>query len=258
MKPYDYLIVGSGLFGAVFAHEAHKAGKRCLVIEKRPHTGGNIYCEEVDGINVHKYGAHIFHTDNREVWNYVNRLVEFNRYTNSPIANYKGKLYNLPFNMNTFYQLWGVGVSVELYKPVHIIPYFPVVCMKNMRTVFMHVDAVYFFAVDIATGVWTFLYHQTSLSGFMSLMGKHGSEQAAAYNQVIVWFHFPLALFLSSYKATQLLSGLQKKYRLLCRVLIKTVVSHAIGWFLSARRAKKNLFVLFSPCFVLSLRPIRT
>lgn len=92
----------------------------------------------------------------------------------------------------------------------------------------------------------------------MSLMGKHGSEQAAAYNQVIVWFHFPLALFLSSYKATQLLSGLQKKYRLLCRVLIKTVVSHAIGWFLSARRAKKNLFVLFSPCFVLSLRPIRT
>ena len=101
MKPYDYLIVGSGLFGAVFAHEAHKAGKRCLVIEKRPHTGGNIYCEEVDGINVHKYGAHIFHTDNREVWNYVNRLVEFNRYTNSPIANYKGKLYNLPFNMNT-------------------------------------------------------------------------------------------------------------------------------------------------------------
>lgn len=104
MKPYDYLIVGSGLFGAVFAHEAHKAGKRCLVIEKRPHTGGNIYCEEVDSINVHKYGAHIFHTDNREVWNYVNRLVEFNRYTNSPIANYKGKLYNLPFNMNTFYQ----------------------------------------------------------------------------------------------------------------------------------------------------------
>ena len=151
-----------------------------------------------------------------------------------------------------------VGVSVELNKPVHIIPYFPVVCMKNMRTVFMHVDAVYFFAVDIAAGVWTFLYHQTSLSGFMSLMGKHGSEQAAAYNQVIVWFHSFLALFLSSYKATQLLSGLQKKYRLLCRVLIKTVVSHAIGWFLSARRAKKNLFVLFSPCFVLSLRPIRT
>ena len=151
-----------------------------------------------------------------------------------------------------------VGVSVELNKPVHIIPYFPVVCMKDMRTVFMHVDTVYFFAVDIAAGVWTFLYHQTSLSGFMSLMGKHGSEQAAAYNQVIVWFHSSLALFLSSYKATQLLSGLQKKYRLLCRVLIKTVVSHAIGWFLSARRAKKNLFVLFSPCFVLSLRPIRT
>ena len=113
MKPYDYLIVGSGLFGAVFAHEAHKTGRKCLVIEKRTHTGGNIYCEEVDGINVHKYGAHIFHTDNKEVWNYVNRLVEFNRYTNSPIANYKGKLYNLPFNMNTFYQLWGVRTPAE-------------------------------------------------------------------------------------------------------------------------------------------------
>lgn len=113
MKQYDYLIVGSGLFGAVFAHEAHKAGKRCLVIEKRPQTGGNIYCEEVAGINVHKYGAHIFHTDNKEVWQYVNRLVEFNRYTNSPVANYQGKLYNLPFNMNTFYQLWGVRTPAE-------------------------------------------------------------------------------------------------------------------------------------------------
>ena len=113
MKQYDYLIVGSGLLGAVFAHEAHKAGKRCLVIEKRPHTGGNIYCEEVAGINVHKYGAHIFHTDNKEVWQYVNRLVEFNRYTNSPVANYQGKLYNLPFNMNTFYQLWGVRTPAE-------------------------------------------------------------------------------------------------------------------------------------------------
>lgn len=113
MKPYDYLIVGSGLFGAVFAHEAHKSGKRCLVVEKRPHIGGNIYCEEIDGINVHKYGAHIFHTDNKEIWDYVNRLVEFNRYTNSPIANYNGKLYNLPFNMNTFYQLWGVRTPAE-------------------------------------------------------------------------------------------------------------------------------------------------
>lgn len=113
MKQYDYLIVGSGLFGAIFAHEARKAGKRCLVVEKRLHTGGNIYCEEVDGIRVHKYGAHIFHTDNKEVWQYVNQFAEFNRYTNSPIANYKGKLYNLPFNMNTFYQLWGVRTPDE-------------------------------------------------------------------------------------------------------------------------------------------------
>lgn len=113
MKQYDYLIVGAGLFGAVFAHEAHCAGKRCLVIDKRSHSGGNIHCESVDGINVHKYGAHIFHTDNKEVWNYVNRFVEFNRYTNSPVARYQDKLYNLPFNMNTFYQLWGVRTPEE-------------------------------------------------------------------------------------------------------------------------------------------------
>ena len=113
MKQYDYLIVGSGLFGAVFAHEAQKAGKHCLVVEKRQHTGGNIYCEEIEGIHVHKYGAHIFHTDNKKVWQYVNSLTEFNRYTNSPIANYKGKLYNLPFNMNTFHQLWGVSTPDE-------------------------------------------------------------------------------------------------------------------------------------------------
>ena len=108
MQKYDYLIVGSGLFGATFAHLAHKHGKRCLVIDKRPHLGGNIYCENIEGINVHKYGAHIFHTSNKEVWEFVNSIVEFNRYTNSPVANYKGKLYNLPFNMNTFYQMWGV------------------------------------------------------------------------------------------------------------------------------------------------------
>lgn len=113
MKTYDYLIVGSGLFGSVFAHEAKNAGKRCLVIDRRKHAGGNLYCENIDGINVHEYGAHIFHTDNREVWQYVNSLVEFNRYTNSPIANYRGKLYNLPFNMNTFYQLWGVHTPAE-------------------------------------------------------------------------------------------------------------------------------------------------
>ena len=110
---YDYLIVGSGLFGATFAHLAHKQGKTCLVIDKRPHLGGNIYCENIEGINVHKYGAHIFHTSNKEVWNFVNAIVEFNRYTNSPVANYKGKLYNLPFNMNTFYQMWGVTTPEE-------------------------------------------------------------------------------------------------------------------------------------------------
>lgn len=107
-KQYDYLIIGSGLFGATFAHLAHKQGKKCLVIDKRVHLGGNIYCENIEGINVHKYGAHIFHTSNKKVWDFVNSIVEFNRYTNSPVANYKGKLYNLPFNMNTFYQMWGV------------------------------------------------------------------------------------------------------------------------------------------------------
>ncbi len=108
MKPYDYLIVGSGLSGATFAHFARMCGKQCLVIDKRPQLGGNVYCESIEGINVHKYGAHIFHTSNKEVWDFVNSLVPFNRYTNSPIANYHGKLYNLPFNMNTFYQMWGV------------------------------------------------------------------------------------------------------------------------------------------------------
>lgn len=110
---YDYLIVGSGLFGATFAHLAHKQGKKCLVIDKRSHLGGNIYCENIEGINVHKYGAHIFHTSNKKVWDFVNSIVEFNRYTNSPVANYKGKLYNLPFNMNTFYQMWGVTTPEE-------------------------------------------------------------------------------------------------------------------------------------------------
>lgn len=108
MIKYDYLIVGSGLFGATFAYRANQAGKKCLVIDKRPHLGGNVYCERIADINVHKYGAHIFHTSNKQVWDFVNSLVEFNRYTNCPVANYKGKLYNLPFNMNTFYQMWGV------------------------------------------------------------------------------------------------------------------------------------------------------
>lgn len=110
---YDFLIVGAGLFGSVFAHEAKKKGKKCLVIDKRSHIAGNIYTENIEGINVHKYGAHIFHTSNKEIWDYVNSFVEFNRFTNAPIANYKGNLYNLPFNMNTFYQLWGVKTPEE-------------------------------------------------------------------------------------------------------------------------------------------------
>ena len=113
MQHYDYLIVGTGLFGAVFAYKAQQQGKKCLVIDRRPHLGGNIYCEKMEGINVHKYGAHIFHTSNKTVWEFVNSIVEFNRYTNSPVANYKGKLYNLPFNMNTFYQMWGVTTPAE-------------------------------------------------------------------------------------------------------------------------------------------------
>ncbi len=113
MKQFDYLIVGSGLFGAVFAYEAKKRGKKCLVIEKRDHIGGNIYCENIEGITVHKYGAHIFHTANKQVWEYVNELCEFNRFTNSPIANYYGEIYNLPFNMNTFSKLWGVFTPDE-------------------------------------------------------------------------------------------------------------------------------------------------
>ena len=110
---YDYLIVGSGLFGATFAYFAHKQGKKCLVIDKRPQLGGNLYCEEKEGINIHKYGAHIFHTHSKRVWEFVNSLVEFNRYTNSPVANYLGQLYNLPFNMNTFYQMWGTKTPEE-------------------------------------------------------------------------------------------------------------------------------------------------
>ena len=113
MQHYDYLIVGTGLFGAVFAYKAKQQGKKCLVIDRRPHLGGNIYCEKMEGINVHKYGAHIFHTSNKTVWEFVNSIVEFNRYTNSPVANYKGKLYNLPFNMNTFYQMWGGTTPAE-------------------------------------------------------------------------------------------------------------------------------------------------
>ena len=134
MKQYDYLIVGAGLFGSTFAYFARKRGKRCLVIDKRPHLGGNIYCEEKEGIHVHKYGAHNFHTSNKEVWDFVNSIVEFNRYTNSPVANYKGKLYNLPFNMNTFYQMWGVTVPEEAKAKIEEQK---AEAMKNMRLVGM-------------------------------------------------------------------------------------------------------------------------
>ena len=115
---YDYLIVGAGLFGAVFAHEASQKGKRCLVIDKRRHIGGNVFCEKIEGVTVHSYGAHIFHTNDRDVWEYINRFAEFNRFTNSPIANYNGELYNLPFNMNTFHKLWGVTTPDAARKKI--------------------------------------------------------------------------------------------------------------------------------------------
>ncbi len=118
MREYDYLIVGSGLFGAVFAHMAARAGRKCLVIDRRRHLGGNIYCESIEGINVHKYGAHIFHTSDRKIWDFVNSFVEFNRYTNCPVANFRGRLYNLPFNMNTFYQMWGTVTPEEAKQKI--------------------------------------------------------------------------------------------------------------------------------------------
>ena len=117
-KDYDLLIVGAGIYGATAAYKAKQEGKRCLVIDQRPHLGGNIYCEQVEGINVHKYGAHIFHTNNKKVWEFANSIVAFNRYTNSPIANYKGRQYNLPFNMNTFYQMWGVLTPEEARQKI--------------------------------------------------------------------------------------------------------------------------------------------
>ena len=127
-KQYDYLVVGAGPYGSVFSCEMTKKGKKCLVIDKRNHIGGNIYTENIEGIQVHKYGAHIFHTNNKKVWDYVNSFVEFNRFTNSPIANYKGKLYNLPFNMNTFYQLWGVKTPKEAMEKI-----------EGQRSVYSHI-----------------------------------------------------------------------------------------------------------------------
>lgn len=113
MKKYDYILVGAGLYSAVFAYLATQSGKKCLVVEKRDHIGGNVYCENIEGIHVHKYGAHIFHTSNRKIWNFVNSFVEFNRYTNSPVANYKGEMYNMPFNMNTFSKMWNISTPAE-------------------------------------------------------------------------------------------------------------------------------------------------
>ena len=116
MKKYDYILVGSGLYSGVFAWFAKQKGKKCLVLEKRDHIGGNVYCETTEGIHVHKYGAHIFHTSNKEVWQFVNSLAEFNRYTNSPVANYKGEMYNMPFNMNTFSKMWNISTPAEAKK----------------------------------------------------------------------------------------------------------------------------------------------
>ena len=116
MKKYDYILVGSGLYSGVFAWFAKQKGKKCLVLEKRDHIGGNVYCENTEGIHVHKYGAHIFHTSNKEVWQFVNSLAEFNRYTNSPVANYKGEMYNMPFNMNTFSKMWNISTPAEAKK----------------------------------------------------------------------------------------------------------------------------------------------
>lgn len=133
MRKYDYLLVGSGLYSGVFAYFAKKAGKKCLVVEKREHIGGNIYCESIEGINVHKYGAHIFHTSNREVWDFVNSLVEFNRYTNSPIANYRGEIYNLPFNMNTFSKMWNISTPDEAKKIIEVQKSLIVEQPKNLE-----------------------------------------------------------------------------------------------------------------------------
>ena len=113
MKKYDYVLVGAGLYSGVFAYLAGKQGKKCLVVERRNHLGGNVYCEDIEGIHVHKYGAHIFHTSNRKVWDFVNGLAEFNRYTNSPMANFKGQMYNMPFNMNTFSKMWGISTPAQ-------------------------------------------------------------------------------------------------------------------------------------------------
>ena len=113
MKKYDYVLVGAGLYSGVFAYLAGKQGKKCLVVERRDHMGGNVYCEDIEGIHVHKYGAHIFHTSNRKVWDFVNSLADFNRYTNSPVANFKGQMYNMPFNMNTFSKMWGISTPAQ-------------------------------------------------------------------------------------------------------------------------------------------------
>ena len=131
---YDYILAGAGLFSGIISYFAHQAGKSCLVLEKRDHIGGNIYCEDIEGIHVHKYGAHIFHTSNKKVWDFVNSLVEFNRYTNSPIANYKGEIYNMPFNMNTFSRMWNIRTPEEAKR---IIEEQRKEIWKNRRSVWL-------------------------------------------------------------------------------------------------------------------------
>lgn len=146
---FEYLIIGSGLFGATFAHRVNAAGKKCLVIERRHHLGGNVYCESIEGINVHKYGAHIFHTNNKEVWDFVNSIVEFNRYTNTPIANYKGELFNLPFNMNTFHQMWGVNTPDEARKKIEEQKHDAVVKLKGREPANLEEQALTLVGKDI-------------------------------------------------------------------------------------------------------------
>ena len=153
---YDYLVVGAGLFGAVFAHEAALKGKKVKVIEKRNHIAGNIYTREEEGIQVHQYGAHIFHTSDKEIWDYVNQFAEFNRYTNSPVANYKGEIYNLPFNMNTFNKLWGVCVTVKLSKLIYIVPNLLVRSMEYMGTILMNLNSFLFTSINITRDMISF------------------------------------------------------------------------------------------------------
>lgn len=181
MAKFDYLIVGAGLYGATFAHLAHKQGKKCLVIDKRPHLGGNLYCENVEGINVHKYGAHIFHTSNKQVWDFVNSIVEFNHYVNSPVANYQGKLYNLPFNMNTFYQMWGVTTPIEAIAKIEE--------QKMEAMAKMKADGVFEprnleEQAQILIGNTLYSVSKSAVDGFMKNAAKELAEKGIRVNSV--------------------------------------------------------------------------